>query len=116
MSEKDRCSTCDFYNIVLGLCQLPNLAGPGVAKKGTDYCPSWKPYKKSNGCSGDCDGDCDGCDDCSCGSKDSDLSTDDLCGGHCGGCNSSCSGDDSDPADNYWPLYGTDPLYDSDND
>ncbi len=108
VDSKDRCSTCDYYNLSLGLCQLPNLPAPGIARAGSYHCGSWKPYKKS--CQSDCSGDCEDCTDCTCDSKPKqrDLSLDDICRGKCGGCNSSCKDDDStnDPADLYWPIYG----------
>ena len=106
MSNKDRCSTCGFYNITLGLCKLPNCPEPGIARSGSYHCANWIPYKKE--CNKDCKGNCDDCDDCSCGDKpNKDNSNDDLCNGHCGSCNASVKDSyDMDPADNYWPFYG----------
>ena len=89
--SKDRCSTCGYYDIMNGLCLLPNNGGMGVPKRGTDYCPSWIPYKK------ECNKDC------------KDLSYDDLCKGRCESCKD-CDSGDNDIDDNYWPLYGANPF------
>lgn len=102
--KKDRCSTCDYYNLSLGLCQLPNLPAPGVARAGSYYCGNWKPYKKA--CQANCSEECEACSSGT-SSLPGNLSLDDLCRGKCGGCDSDGKDDDStnDLADLYWPLY-----------